>query len=119
MGRVFNEVQCAYPERLLLLALADHAHDDGSNIFPSVKYVCWKTSLSESFVRKKLALWRDDEVLTIVDGNRGRGVTVEYFLNIDALPVKQPFEGKKVGSARAERLATARKLKGVRDTPFK
>ena len=40
--------------KLVLFMLAEHAHDDGSNAFPSVGLIAWETGLSERAVRNSL-----------------------------------------------------------------
>lgn len=119
MGRIMRETECTPIEYLLLVALADHAHDDGSEVFPTVSYLCWKTRLSERLIRNKLKSWREAEVLIPVAGEGGgRGRTVEYQLNVDLLPSKEPFAGKPSGSARSTARRTMARRKGARDAPF-
>lgn len=120
MGRIMRETECTPIEYLLLVALADHAHDDGSEVFPTVEYLCWKTRLSERLVRKKLKLWREVQVLIPLCGEGGgRGHTVEYQLNVDSLPSKEPFAGKPSGAARAARRTRATRGKGALSAPFR
>lgn len=56
--KVMNMVFDRYPngggEMLLALALADHAHDDGTHIYPGVEYLMQKTRQSERSVRYQL-----------------------------------------------------------------
>lgn len=108
MGRVFREIQCTPSECLLLVALADHAHDDGTSVYPSVAYLCWKTGLSKRFVRERISYWRKYNVLLAIDEERGRGKTVEYQLCVDSLPRKDSYTGSPSGSARAKRARMAR-----------
>ncbi len=119
MGRVLTQADCAPMDYLLLVALADHGYDDGTRIFPSVAYLCWKTKLSERFIRKKLSFWRDMGVLIAVDGeSRGRGLTVEYRLDVDALPRKEPFARPPEGAARHSARRSKGRRKGARDAGF-
>ena len=119
MGRIMRETECTPTEYLLLVALADHAHDDGSEVFPTVEYLCWKTRLSERLVRNKLKEWREEKVLIPIGGEGGgRGRTVEYELKVDMLPSKEPFAGKPSGSARATAKRTMARRKGASGAPF-
>jgi len=51
---VFDNSEARLGNRLVLLALADYAHDDGSNAFPSVVSIAEKTRMSERQVRRAL-----------------------------------------------------------------
>lgn len=84
--RISSLVWSHYPaggsELLTALAYADHAHDDGTNIRPSVAYVAKKTRQSERSVRRYLAQMRESGwLLTVRHGNGGRGFATEYRVN--------------------------------------
>lgn len=69
-------------ELLTALAYADHAHDDGTNIRPSVAYIAKKTRQSERSVRRYLSQMRESGwLLTVRHGNGGRGFATEYRVN--------------------------------------
>ncbi|WP_139319699.1 helix-turn-helix domain-containing protein [Stenotrophomonas sp. TD3] len=51
---VFERYPCGGGELLLALALADHAHDDGTHIFPSVAKLAVKSRQSERSVQYQL-----------------------------------------------------------------
>lgn len=69
-------------ELLTALAYADHAHDDGANIRPSVAYIAKKTRQSERSVRRYLAQMRENGwLLTVRHGNGRRGFATEYRVN--------------------------------------
>lgn len=69
-------------ELLTALAYADHAHDNGTNIRPSVAYIAKKTRQSERSVRRYLAQMRESGwLLTVRHGNGGRGFATEYRVN--------------------------------------
>lgn len=66
-------------EMLLALALADHAHDDGTNIYPGVKSLTVKTRQSERTVQYQLRAMVDAGWLVLVnEGHGGRGAHSEY-----------------------------------------
>ncbi len=54
LGTVFKRLETSGGELLLALALADHAKDDGSSIFPSVPSLAIKTRQSERTVQRQL-----------------------------------------------------------------
>ncbi|WP_139269963.1 hypothetical protein [Pseudomonas aeruginosa] len=69
-------------EPLTALAYADHAHDDGTNIRPSVAYIARKTRQSERSVQRHLAQMRKSGwLLTVRYANGGRSFTTEYRVN--------------------------------------
>lgn len=69
-------------ELLTALAYADHAHDNGTNIRPSVAYIARKTRQSERSVRRYLAQMRESGwLITVRHGNGGRGFATEYRVN--------------------------------------
>ena len=51
--------------KLLLLALADNAHEDGCGAFPSIATLTRKTSLSERSVQRFLKELRDESLIVI------------------------------------------------------
>jgi hypothetical protein len=86
------EYQFTRPEQSIMLALADHAQDDGSNVFPSVARIAWKTDYSDRQVQR---IMRDLETKGIlvavkhVDG--GRGHATEYRILLEKGVKKSPF----------------------------
>jgi hypothetical protein len=54
MGMVFEAPFESPTEKLVMLALADFASDDGSNIYPSIATLARRTSLSDRAVQKTL-----------------------------------------------------------------
>lgn len=69
-------------ELLTALAYADHAHDDGTNIRPSVAYIARKTRQSERSVQRHLAQMRKSGwLLTVRHANGGRSFATEYRVN--------------------------------------
>lgn len=85
MGMVFDAAGFTPTEKLVLLALSDHASHDGMNIYPSVETICRKTSLTDRTVRRVLASLRsDDRNILFLVKRRGRFQN-EYGLNLDKL----------------------------------
>ncbi len=71
---------------MLALALADHAHDDGTHIWPKIKTLAKKTRQSERTVQYQLRKMEGDGFILLVnEGNGGRGMSNEYVINPDWL----------------------------------
>lgn len=69
-------------ELLTALAYADHAHDDGTGIRPSVAYMARKTRQSERTIQMHLASMRlSGWLLTVRHAFGGRGRATEYRVN--------------------------------------
>lgn len=81
--KVMNAVFGRYPngggEMLLALALADHASDDGTRVYPSIKALAEKTRQSERSVQYQLRRMQESGWLILVNaGNGGRSMHSEY-----------------------------------------
>jgi hypothetical protein len=77
----------------LLMALSDHAHDDGTRCFPGVGKLAWKTGYGARQVRRILHDLRDDgiiEPVAFVQGGRGRAT--EYTLYLARGTMKPLYE---------------------------
>jgi len=75
-----------------MLALADHAHDDGSHVFPSVPMVAWKTMYEERQVRRRLREFEElGYLVRETEGTGGRGRSTLYRIDLDALPMREPW----------------------------
>lgn len=82
MTAVFDRYPNGGGEMLLALSLADHASDDGSHIFPSVKTLAEKTRQSERSVQYQLRSMEQSGWLVLVSGEfGGRGKAREYRIN--------------------------------------
>lgn len=83
MSRVFESTFPAM-EKLVLLAMADHARDDGTGCYPSIATLARKTSLSERGVQKVIGRLKSKHLLTSRGKAKGgRGVTVEYDVTLE------------------------------------
>jgi len=85
MARVFDAQGLTPTEKLVLLALADHASEDGLNIYPSVDTIHKKTALTDRTVRRIIATLRSETrgILFLVK-RRGR-LQNEYGMNLKML----------------------------------
>ena len=94
MGAVWD-LKLSHGKQFLLLALADHAHDDGTRCFPSVEYLAWKTGYDRRHVQRILRDLEDDRLINPV-GCRGggRGQVTEYVIDLSAGEKKAPFRDR-------------------------
>lgn len=84
MTAVFERYPSGGGEMLLALALADHASDDGTRVFPSVKALSEKTRQSERSVQYQLRRMEEAGWLILVGaGNGGRSMHREYRISLD------------------------------------
>lgn len=105
-GRVWYLAELSTSEKAVLAALADHAHDDGSNCFPSMARIAWKASMTDRGVRKIIVrleelgyVKRKIKVAGDVEGNTPNGYKTNlFFLNI---PDQVPGHGEKPWEAGA------------------
>jgi hypothetical protein len=90
------EKDLMHNEQLVLLALADHAKDDGTKVFPSIAHVAWKVGYSERQVQRIMSDLRKKEALILVHENKNGRSTNEYEINLSVFSDKLPFGGDKM-----------------------
>lgn len=79
MAAVFDRYPNGGGEMLLALALADHASDDGSRIYPSIAHLATKTRQGDRSVQYQLRRMEESGWLILVNsGNGGRNQHREY-----------------------------------------
>lgn len=79
MTAVFDRYPNGGGEMLLALALADHASDDGTRVYPSIKALAEKTRQSERTIQYQLRRMEESGwLLRVGHGNGGRSQTTEY-----------------------------------------
>lgn len=88
MARVWD-LDLPHAERLVLLALADHADHVGDNIYPSIGLIAWKTGYSSRQVQRIIKSLVQMEILCVVDEPEGR--TTVYRMDLKAGTVKEPY----------------------------
>ena len=59
------EHEFSHPHQAIMLALADHAHEDGTGIRPSIKRIAWKTGYSERSVQSIMSQLRELGLLIV------------------------------------------------------
>lgn len=55
MARVFNKSKATGIDRFVLLSIADNAWDNGTNAWPSIKRLCYKTGLGRRTVQRAIS----------------------------------------------------------------
>jgi hypothetical protein len=80
--------------KFVLLALADHASDEGEGAYPGVKRICKKTSMSSQTVCNALNALRHNGYTTYV--GKSKSDTNNYTINIEKL--SQPLEFQRLES---------------------
>lgn len=104
-------------EKLVLLAMADHARDDGSGCYPSVERLTRKTSTSRRGVQGFLRRLEDAGfVVPTARVRGGRNLTTEYTIILEKGAQGALFSGPGGRTATQER-AHADAQKGARRAP--
>ena len=86
MGLAFKARLGAVNRKIVLLKLCDHAHDDGTSIYPSVARIAWDTEISERTVQRILAGFVESGLLQVAENKKGgRGRTKNYILCVEKL----------------------------------
>jgi hypothetical protein len=95
MSVVF-ELELNHTDMFILLAMADHADDQGQRCYPSVARLAHKTSYSERQVRRSLrALEKSQIIVPVAYANGGRGLATEYHIHTEKGVKKSPFSSEK------------------------
>lgn len=84
MGMVFDATDISSTQKLVMLALADYANEEGRSIYPSVETISKRTSLTERAVRKTLSDLRKRGVIVIVKRS-GQHRANEYAIDVTTL----------------------------------
>lgn len=97
MGEVWG-LELPHNQQVVLLALADHADDDGRNAYPGVDRLAWKTGYHERTVRRVLNTLEREGLIDVENDKRGgRGRTTMYRLRLENGVKKPPFDSGKGG----------------------
>jgi hypothetical protein len=79
-----------HPIQLLLLALADHAKDDGTSIYPSKRLLSWKTGYSVRQVQRLIRVLENREILITQRAANSQFPTV-YAMDLTKAEKKNEF----------------------------
>lgn len=90
MSAVFESEVLGPTERLIMLALADHADDTG-RCYPSISRLCQRTGLGERAIQNNIKALVSKGYVTIVP-NAGQGLANLYFVTATPAPDAPPHE---------------------------
>ncbi len=95
MGQVWA-LDLRLGDQAVALALADHAKDDGTDIYPSIGLLAWKVGLSERQVQRILRkLEQMQLIVPVAFASGGRGRATCYEMHVAAGPQKSPYQRQK------------------------
>ena len=108
-------------DKLVLLALADHADHEGENVRPGHELLAAKTGLSEKTIGTKIEHFVAQGWIEI-EGNRqgGRGRKRDYSIDIEQAPRRQYFirRDEERAQKRAKQLQPLQPQKGEAASTF-
>lgn len=105
------ELDLPRDEKIVLLAFADFADDDGY-CYPSLDRIAWKCGYSRSSVKRKVAQLASRHLLGVVEEGVGRGNTSRYLIRPEK-GSKLTRPGPEKGSSETGKGSTAVNEKGV------
>lgn len=122
MVRVMQEVEVTRPQQIILLAMAEHANDDGTRCYPSIDRIAWKTGYKVRAVEDILRGLRQEKIIEMVAPAAAQKPT-EYRICLDKAKQKMPFSawrfkhGKHRNKERgAENAPVQSRVKSARET---
>lgn len=86
MVDVFDRSESTLAARLVLLSLAEYAHDDGSNSWPAVPTLASKARCDDRTVQRALR-WLEDACEIVSTGTTAKGVTIWHLTVVRPLAV--------------------------------
>ncbi len=112
MVRVMQEIEVTRPQQTVLLAMAEHANDDGTSCYPSVDRIAWKTGYKPRAVEDIMRALRQEEIIVEVAPATAHRPT-EYRIDLSQASEKMPFEEwrEKHGKHKKKRSSGARGAK--------
>jgi hypothetical protein len=114
------EAELPRPEKYVLLALGDHAKEDGSDVYPSLARVQWKTGYSETQVREIIRSLIEQRILVLVKkGGNGSTDTNRYRIDFKALRMLQDFREWAANRKGAKTVPINNDAKGTETEPMK
>lgn len=97
------------PQRMVLLAMVDHADHDGGHIYAPIPFIAWKTGYSTRNTARIIQDLIDAELLSIT--KQGLGESNEYQFDLSHGVPKPAYKGRKP----KKQPDTPDKMTGVRD----
>lgn len=93
MSAIFDSETLAPTERLIMLALADHADDTG-RCYPSIQRLCQRTGLTERAVQSNIKKLQAQGYIKVVPGG-GKGRPNIYFVSANPA-AETPYEKPRI-----------------------
>jgi hypothetical protein len=109
---VFLNSEATGNDRLVLLALADEADDDGGSCYPSIQRLALKTRCNARTVRRCIERLEADGALDVERGGAGRGNVNRYRILLDKGDNLSPLPAGIMGPPGAPLAAEKRGEKG-------
>lgn len=94
MSLVYRKKFGSPTAKLIALKLADHAGDDGGEIFPSVERISSECELSERQVQRTLKSMVEAGLLMVTKPGGGKGNTTHYDMDLAAIEALQDTYSK-------------------------
>lgn len=105
-------------EKIVLLAYADHADDEGEHVYPSLGRVAHKTCYSVDQVRRISKKLTEAGLMELVKKGQGRGHPHQYRLTLQKGSRLPAFQSKaKGGTQNAEKVASEAQKGGIAAPP--
>lgn len=114
------ELDLPQPKKIVLLAMADHADQDGNDIYPSIGLIAWKTGYSPRHVQRIINQLEKENLLKLVEKDFGRYHTVNYSLTLENAKRLKKYTGRESLLKDEKMIERGRKAKATReakDTP--
>lgn len=90
------KLKLKHPQQAVALAMADHANDEGGEVFPSAGLIAWKSGYSKRQVQRIIDGMEEVGLLEVVAEARGWRPT-EYRICFEVAEAKKPYEASKKG----------------------
>ncbi|MCL6437232.1 MAG: helix-turn-helix domain-containing protein [Rubrobacteraceae bacterium] len=91
MVRIMHEIEVTRPQQAVLLAMAEHANDDGTNCYPSVDRIAWKAGYKPRAVEDIMRSLRQQGIIRQVAPATG-SKPPEYEIHLEEARRKMSFE---------------------------
>lgn len=111
------ESDLPYNLKHIALAYADSAHDDGTNCFPSIAYIAWKTGYQPRSVQAVTRLLESAPYNILIPQGQGPHGENNYIFDVSALPQRSPWPKYQGGAKSAPPPAKSAPLPPAEDQP--
>lgn len=109
------ELDLALPKKIVLLAMADSADQDGNDVYPSIGLIAWKTGYSARQVQRIVNSLKDDKLIELVEKEYGRYHTVNYSLRLEGAKRMPKYSGRNSLDKDIAMVEVGKKAKATRE----